>query len=210
MRKSKKNKPEGIDIPHILRYNIISGTHRSPAQTRAHPSARPDGLTDGHERTMGLIICTEDCNNMKVILKTDVKGSGKKGDIIEVSEGYAKNFLLKKNLAEPATAASMNEALQKKQALEFHKAEELKVMQALAASLKGKKITLAIKTGENGKLFGSVTSAQIAQELAAAGFDVDKKKILLKDPIKTLGTYTVSIRLMEKVETEITVEVVAA
>lgn len=147
---------------------------------------------------------------MKVILKTDVKGSGKKGDIIEVSEGYAKNFLLKKNLAEPATAASMNEALQKKQALEFHKAEELKAMQALAASLKGKKITLAIKTGENGKLFGSVTSAQIAQELAAAGFDVDKKKILLKEPIKTLGTYTVSIRLMEKVETEITVEVVAA
>ncbi len=210
MRKSKKNKPEGIDIPHILRYNIISGTHRSPAQTRVYPSARPDGLTDGHERTMGLIICTEDCNNMKVILKTDVKGSGKKGDIIEVSEGYAKNFLLKKNLAEPATAASMNEALQKKQALEFHKAEELKVMQALAASLKGKKITLAIKTGENGKLFGSVTSAQIAQELAAAGFDVDKKKILLKEPIKTLGTYTVNIRLMEKVETEITVEVVAA
>ena len=100
--------------------------------------------------------------------------------------------------------------MQKKQALEFHKAEELKAMQALAVSLKGKKITLAIKTGENGKLFGSVTSAQIAQELAAAGFDVDKKKILLKDPIKTLGTYTVSIRLMEKVETEITVEVVAA
>lgn len=151
---------------------------------------------------------TED--DMKVILKADVKGSGKKGDVIEVSEGYAKNFLFKKDLAGPATASSLNEAMQKKQAQAFHKAEELKSMQALAASLKGKKITLAIKTGENGKLFGSVTSAQIAQELAAAGIEVDKKKILLKEPIKNLGTYQINIRLMEKVETEITVEVVAA
>ncbi len=147
---------------------------------------------------------------MKIILKADVKGTGRKGDIIEVSEGYAKNFLLKKNLAEPATAAALNEAMQKKQAQDYHRAEEVKAMQALAASLKGKKITLAIKTGENGKLFGSVTSAQIAQELSSMGLDVDKKKILLKDPIKNLGTYAVTVRLMEGAEAEITVEVVPA
>lgn len=144
---------------------------------------------------------------MKVILNADVKGNGKKGDIIEVSDGFAKNFLFKKNLAKPATSASVNEAEQKKQAQAYHKAEEIKAMQELAASLKGKKIALAIKTGENGKLFGSVTSAQIAQGLADNGFTVDKKKILLKDPIKNLGVYSVDIRLMEKVETQIFVEV---
>ncbi len=147
---------------------------------------------------------------MKVILKADVKGSGKKGDIIEVSDGYAKNFLFKKNLAEAATASSVNEAQQKKQAQAFHKAEEIKALQNLAASLKGKKITLAIKTGENGKLFGSVTSAQVAQELNALGFEVDKKKIILKEPIKTLGVFEVDIRFMEKIESKITVEVVPA
>lgn len=147
---------------------------------------------------------------MKVILKADVKGSGKKGDIIEVSDGYAKNFLFKKNLAEAATAASVNEAQQKKQAQAFHKAEEIKAMQTLADNLKGKKVTLAIKTGENGKLFGSVTSAQIAQALAAEGLEVDKKKIILKEPIKTLGVFTVDIRFMEKIETKISVEVVPA
>lgn len=145
---------------------------------------------------------------MKVILKADVKGSGKKGDIIEVSDGYAKNFLFKKNLAETATAASVNEAEQKKQAQAFHKAEEVKAMQELAAALKGKTVTIAIKTGENGKLFGSVTTAQIAQGLSAQGLDVDKKKIILKDPIKTLGMFNVDIRLMEKIETKIVVEVV--
>jgi large subunit ribosomal protein L9 len=145
---------------------------------------------------------------MKVILKADVKGSGKKGDIIDVSDGYAKNFLLKKNLAEEATAASVNEVIQKKQSQAFHKAEELKEMQTLAENLKDKKVTLPIKTGENGKLFGSVTSAQIAQALAENGFDIDKKKIVMKDPIKTIGTFPIVIRLMEKVETKIIVEVV--
>ncbi|MBP5242415.1 MAG: 50S ribosomal protein L9 [Clostridia bacterium] len=144
---------------------------------------------------------------MKVILKADVKGSGKKGDIIEVSDGYAKNFLLKKNLAEVATASSVNEINQQKQAQAFHKAEEVKAAQALAAELKGKKVALTIKTGEKGKLFGSITSAQISEALAEAGYSVDKKKILLKEPIKTLGSYNVDIRLMEKVDTQIVVEV---
>ena len=83
-------------------------------------------------------------------------------------------------------------------------------MQTLAATLKGKKVTLSIKTGENGKLFGSVTSAQISQALNAEGFEVDKKKIILKEPIKTLGSFNVDIRFMEKVDTKIIVEVVPA
>ncbi len=147
---------------------------------------------------------------MKVILKADIKGTGKKGEIIEVSDGYAKNFLFKKKLAEEATASSVNEINQKKQAQEFHKAEEIKAMRQLAETLKDKEVTIGIKSGENGKLFGSVTSAQIAQALEEAGFPVDKKKILLKDPIKNLGTYSVSLRLMEKVETKILVKVVGA
>lgn len=147
---------------------------------------------------------------MKVILKVDVKGTGKKGEILEVSDGYAKNFLLKKNLADVATASTVNEAQQKKQAQEFHKAEEIKAMQELAAAIKDKKFTLSIKSGENGKVFGSVTSAQISAALSEAGYDVDKKKILLKDPIKTLGAFPITIRLMEKVESKIVVEVVAA
>lgn len=147
---------------------------------------------------------------MKVILKVDVKGSGKKGDILEVSDGYAKNFLLKKNLAEVATSSSVNEAQQKKQAQEFHKAEEIKAMQELAAAIKDKKVTVPIKAGENGKVFGSITSAQISSALSEAGYEVDKKKIVLKDPIKTLGEFPVTIRLMEKVESKIIVAVVAA
>lgn len=147
---------------------------------------------------------------MKVILNADVKGSGKKGDIIEVSDGFAKNFLFKKNLAKPATSSSINEAEQKKQAQAYHKAEEIKAMQELAAALKEKKVTLPIKTGESGRLFGSVTSAQIAQALAELGFTVDKKKIVLKEPIKNLGVYSIDIRLMEKVETKIFVEVTPA
>lgn len=147
---------------------------------------------------------------MKVILKADVKGCGKKGDAVEVSDGYAKNYLFKKGLAEAATAASLNEMQQKKQAQEYHKAEEAKALRELAASLSGKSVTVSIRTGENGKLFGSVTSAQIALELARAGIEVDKKKIILKEPIKTLGTYKVTVHLMDKVDAEIEVKVVPA
>ena len=140
---------------------------------------------------------------MKVILKADVKGSGKKGEIIEVSDGFAKNFLFKKNLAEVATASSLNEAQQKKQAQAFHKAEEIKAAQELANALKGKKITLSIKSGENGKLFGSVTAQHVAAALAEAGYDIDKKKIKM-DAVKSLGAFKAEIRLMENVSAQIT------
>ena len=147
---------------------------------------------------------------MKVILKADVKGSGKKGDILEVSDGYAKNFLLKKGLAEIATSTGINEIQQKRKADAFHKAENLKALKELAAQINGKEVSVAIKVGENGKTFGSVTPAQVAAALFELGYEIDKKKIILKDAIKTLGAFSAEIKLTEGVSAKITVSVVPA
>ncbi|MBE5753690.1 MAG: 50S ribosomal protein L9 [Clostridiales bacterium] len=145
---------------------------------------------------------------MKVILKADVKGTGKKGDIVEVSDGYGKNFLVKKGLAELATASGINEVNQKKAAAEFHKAEEIKAMKELASKLNGQMVTVKIKVGENGKLFGSVTSQNVAQALMEKGFTIDKKKIRM-DSVKTLGVVEAEIRLMENISAKIKVSVEA-
>lgn len=143
---------------------------------------------------------------MKVILTVDVKGTGKKGDLVEVADGYGRNFLLKKGFAIPATASNVHAVKQQKEAQAFHKAEEIKAIKALAAELEGKSVSVKIKVGENGKVFGSVTPAHVAEALFAAGFDVDKKKIKM-DTIKTLGSFPVEIRLMENVSAKITVAV---
>lgn len=143
---------------------------------------------------------------MKVLLTADVKGTGKKGDVVEVADGYGRNFLLKKGLATAATAANVNEAAQKRAAQEFHKAEEVKALKALAADLNGKSVSLKIKTGENGKTFGSVTSSHVSDALAKIGFTVDKKKIKMGS-VKTLGSFQAEIRLMENVTAKITVTV---
>jgi large subunit ribosomal protein L9 len=140
---------------------------------------------------------------MKVILLADVKGLGKNGDVVEVADGYGKNFLAKKGLAKIATASSIHEAEQKKAAQEFHKAEEVKALKALAAELDGKSINVKIKAGENGKVFGSVTNANVAAALAEAGYDIDKKKIKMEN-VKTLGAFPAEIRLMEGVIAKIT------
>ena len=145
---------------------------------------------------------------MKVILKADVKGTGKKGDVVEVADGYGRNFLIKKGLAQIATASSVHEAQQKKDAQAFHKAEEIKATKELAAKLDGSKVSVKIKTGENGKLFGSVTSAHVSSALSEMGYDVDKKKIKM-DAVKTLGSLQAEIRLMENVSAKITVSVEA-
>ena len=145
---------------------------------------------------------------MKESLKADVKGSVKKGDIIEVSDGFAQNFLLKKGLAEIATASGINEITQRKAADQFHKAEELKAMKELAAALNGKTVEVGIKTGENGKVFGSVTSASVAAALEKEGFQIDKKKIQMA-AVKTTGIFDAEIRLMESVSAKIKVRVAA-
>ena len=143
---------------------------------------------------------------MKVLLTADVKGTGKKGDVVEVADGYGRNFLLKKGFATVATSANIHEAQQKKQAQEFHRAEEIKALKDLAEQLNGKTATVSIKTGENGKTFGSVTATHVAEALSKMGFDVDKKKIKM-DAIKTVGTFSAEIRLMEGVIAKINVVV---
>lgn len=146
---------------------------------------------------------------MKVILKADVKGSGKKGDILEVSDGYAKNFLLKKGLAEVATSGGINEVNQKKRADEFHRAEYVKAQKELAAQIDGKTVTVALRASESGKVFGSVTTEKIASALEELGFAVDKKRISVKEPLKQIGEYEAEIRLMEGVTAKIKVAVTA-
>ncbi len=145
---------------------------------------------------------------MKVILTADVKSLGKKGDVVEVADGYGRNFLIKKGLASAATASTVHEAAQKKAAAEFHKAEEVKALKELAASLEGKTVFVKIKTGENGKMFGSVTSQHVATSLTEMGYDIDKKKIKMES-VKALGSLPAEIRLMEGVSAKITVTVQA-
>lgn len=145
---------------------------------------------------------------MKVILKADVKGTGKKGEIAEVSDGFAKNFLLKRGLAEIATASGINEAEQKRTADAFHKAETVKALKEQAAKLNGSAVTVAIRTGKNGKVFGSVTTDKIASALLEQGYEVDKKRITTKEALKNVGTYEAEVRFMEGVVAKIKVNVV--
>ena len=146
---------------------------------------------------------------MKVILLADVKGTGKKNDVIEVSDGYARNCLFKKKLAIEATSTEINAVQNKLKAQEFHKAEEIKKWKELAAKMKNAEIKCTVKCGENGKIFGSVTSKEIADKLVEAGYDVDKKKIILKEPIKTPGNYVVEVKFLPDVSTKIMVSVKA-
>ncbi len=145
---------------------------------------------------------------MKVILTVDIKGTGKKGDVVEVADGYGRNFLIKKGMAKAATASTVHEAAQKKAAAEFHKAEEIKALKELAAQLDGKTVAVKIKTGENGKMFGSVNSQHVAAALADMGYDIDKKKIKMES-VKTLCSLPAEIRFMEGVTAKITVNVQA-
>ena len=142
---------------------------------------------------------------MKVILLQDVKGQGKKDELIDVNEGYARNFLIKKGLAEAATPTKINELNQKKASQAFHKQEEIKAMKALAQEIKGKEFTVNIKVGKEGKVFGSVTAADISQSMKNAGYDVDKKKIVLSSALKMVGDYDVELKLMEGVSSKIKV-----
>lgn len=144
---------------------------------------------------------------MKIILKADVKGSGKKGDILEVSDGYAKNFLLKKGLAEIATSSGINQIEQKKRADEFHRAEYIKEQKELCARIDGISVPVLIRAGENGKVFGSVTTDKISAALSELGFDIDKKRISTKEPIKNVGEFEADVKFIEGVSAKIKVVV---
>lgn len=145
---------------------------------------------------------------MKVILLQDVKALGKKGEVVEVSEGYARNMLLKKGLGKEATGQNMNDLKLQKANAEKVAREALEAAQALGKEMEGKTVKMSVKTGEGGRVFGSVSSKEIAEELKKQlGYEVDKKKILLEAPIKALGVTNVSIKLHAKVTTEIKVHV---
>ena len=144
---------------------------------------------------------------MKVILLADVKGPGKKGEIHEVSDGYARNMLIKKGLAKEATAVEVNSLKIKNEAQEFHRKEEEKRLKDIAARLNKKVIVCKVKAGEKGRIFGSVTSQEIASSLVEQGYDVEKRMISLSEPIKSLGHYNVEIKLMSGVIAKIVVKV---
>jgi large subunit ribosomal protein L9 len=142
---------------------------------------------------------------MKVILLKDVKGVGKKGDVINAADGYARNFLLPRKLAQEATDVSMHILQNQKEAERRKKLAEVEAAQKLASDLKGKEITLTVKSGENGRLFGSITGKDIADELnKQAGLDIDKKKIVV-DNIRQLGAYDVEVKLYPEISTKIKV-----
>lgn len=145
---------------------------------------------------------------MKVILNQDVKGQGKKGDMVEVSDGYARNFLLPRKLAKEATKENINIMQGQKDSQEYRKKKELE--EALATKENIEKVTVAIKAkaGENGKLFGSVTSKEIAEELKMQHhIKLDKKKFVLPDGIKALGTTEVEIKVHQGVSAKLKVSV---
>ena len=144
---------------------------------------------------------------MKVLLLKYVKTVGKKGEIVEVNDGYARNFLMKKGLAQQATASVINETNQKNASIARQKQKEYEEAVATAESLKGKTVRIAIKFGENGKPFGAVTSKEISQELSNLGYDIDKKKINLKDSIKSAGVFDVEIKVYAGVNAIIKVAV---
>lgn len=145
---------------------------------------------------------------MKVLLEQDVKGTGQKGQIVEVSDGYARNFLLPRKLASPADAASINAANIRKSAAQHKKFQAGVDAREQAKKLEGITVSVQAKVGENGKLFGSITAKEIASALESqAGITVDRKKIMLKEPIREAGTQQVSVRLFEGTDATFTVEV---
>ena len=135
---------------------------------------------------------------MKLLLEQDVKGTGKKGEIVEVSDGYARNFLLPRKLATPADAQAVNAASIQKSAAAHKKFQAGVTARDLAKQLEGAVITVKAKVGENGHLFGSITGKEIAAALAEQKHvEIDKKKIALADPIRALGEYNVRVSLYE-------------
>ena len=144
---------------------------------------------------------------MKVLLLQDVKAQGKKDEIIEVNDGFGRNFLIKKGLAVEATPKVMNEYRLRKQKEEADRQKEIAAAKEMAARLQGQVVTVTVKCGENGKLFGAVTAKEIADSLAAAGFNVDKKKIVLKEPVKLIGRYEIELKLYRGISAKVALAV---
>lgn len=142
---------------------------------------------------------------MKVILLADVKGHGKKGELCNVSDGYARNFLFPKKLAVEADNTALNELRNREESVAHHKQEEINAAKNTAQLLEGKSVKIKAKAGSNGKLFGSVTSKEIAAEIEKTlKIKIDRKKMQVAD-IKNFGEYTAEIKLYQGISTKITV-----
>ncbi|AIS53572.1 50S ribosomal protein L9 [Thermoanaerobacter kivui] len=146
---------------------------------------------------------------MKVILVKDVKNVGKAGEIVNVSDGYGRNYLLPRGLAIEATDSNMKALNERKKAEEKKMQQELEKAKEMAQKLSGISLVLKVKAGENGKLFGSITSKNVQEALKEKGFDIDKKKIAFNETVKTTGTYYADIKLFQGITAKVRVDVVA-
>lgn len=145
---------------------------------------------------------------MKVILLQDVKGSGKKGELVNVSDGYAKNFLLPKNLAKLADKTALNDLKNKQEATQHHKEQEKQEAVAIKEKLEKLTFTIGAKAGKDGKFFGSITAKEIAEEMKkTAQVDINKKKVQLETEIKTFGTFGATVKLHTDVTAQVKVVV---
>lgn len=144
---------------------------------------------------------------MKLVLTDDVKGLGHRGDVVNVAEGYGRNFLLPRELAFPATPGNLKRLEQERKSYDARISHEKNEAQNVARSIEGIRLVLQKKAGESDALYGSVTSSELADALAAKGVTVDKRKIDLEEPIKRLGEHTVHVKLHREVTVAITVEV---
>ena len=146
---------------------------------------------------------------MEVILREHVDNLGRRGEIVKVADGYARNYLLPRKLALPATAGNKKQVERERGKFDAKEAEERKVAEAVVERMGALEIVIARKVGETEVLYGSVTTADIAQALAAMGFEVDRRKLHLAEPIKKLGGFEVHIKLHHDVTTRVKVKVVA-
>jgi large subunit ribosomal protein L9 len=145
---------------------------------------------------------------MEVILRHAVENLGKPGDVVKVKNGYARNYLLPHNLAYEATAGNLKRIQQERERLEAAENQRRDAAQGIATKLEQVSLTFSARVGEEGKLFGSVTASDIAQQLAQQGFEIEKRQIDLHEPIKSLGVYRVPVRLHADVKPEIRVWVI--
>lgn len=147
---------------------------------------------------------------MKVILLSDIKGVGKKDQVIEASDGYARNYLFPKKLALEANTENMSKLKARQNSNQFKKDTEKKQAEEIAKKIKGIMLKIKVRAGENGKIFGGVTSKEISDGLKRDyNIDIDKKKILLNETIKTIGTFTIDIKLYEGVIGKLKIDVIA-
>ncbi len=147
---------------------------------------------------------------MKVILLQDVKGKGKKGQMLEVSDGYARNFMLPRKLAVEATPDTINTMRMNDKATQERIAREKAEAMAVSQKLREMTLTVTAKGGGSGRLFGSVTNQEISDALAKEGIKLDKRKIVISDPIKNVGTYTLTCKLGYEITAPLTVKIVEA